>query len=43
MLSNRKYSDNKKIKQWGYLYINSYKEGERIVKKIYKINYKYHL
>ena len=41
MLSNKKYNNNKEIKQWEYLYINNYKKSERITGKIYKISHKY--
>ena len=36
MLSGRRYSGNKEVRQWGYLYIHSYREGKRIVEKIFK-------
>ena len=39
MLSGKRYSNNKKVRQWKYLYINSYKEGERTAGEIYGVGY----
>ena len=41
MLSSKRYSGNEEVRQWEYLYINSYREGERIVGEIYRVGHKY--